>query len=96
VHLIGCPDGTAAFSCVRVRHLATARDVPLRIRILIELLKQLLDQSSLRELLAEQPQRGAIGNVVLEFTASMSARKLFQGTSAASLLADTPSSKQCC
>ena len=49
-----------------IDHLPAARDVALGFEMLAETLEQLLDQSGLRELLAEQPQRRAVGNAVLE------------------------------
>src|SRR5262249_55343633 len=47
-----------------VNHLPAPRDISLRLKISIEAFEQLLNQRSLGELFAEQPQCGRIGNAV--------------------------------
>ena len=49
-----------------VDHLPAARDIALGLQMLAEALEQRLDQPGFRKLLAEQPQRRAVGNAVLD------------------------------
>src|SRR6476469_2433794 len=49
----------------RIHHLPAARDIALRGEMLVEPIEQRLDQPGPRELLAEQPQRRAVGNAIL-------------------------------
>jgi hypothetical protein len=49
----------------RIHDLPAARDVALRVEMLVKLIKQRLDQPDPRQLLAEQPQRRAVRNAIL-------------------------------
>jgi hypothetical protein len=51
---------------VALNDLAPARNIALSLKMLAEALKQLVDQPSLRQRLAKQPDRGGIRHRVLE------------------------------